>query len=290
MFFYPIKGIIALDIDGTLTATTHELDKDVINALIEIEREGWRFIFITGRSFQSGLRVLGALPFSYALGVQNGALLLEMPSRKVLSRKYLSKEMIPLMEAIGEEQKTDFAIYSGLENDDWCYYRPSHLPPSMQSYALQRAISFRERWEPLQSFLDLPISLFPAMKFFAKEEQAFTLSDAIEKKLGLPAPPNRDPFHHDYFVIQATHQEATKGHVLQDFVRLMKHPGPIIAAGDDYNDYSMLQIADVKIVMVNAPGDLIKIADIVAPPASQNGIIQGLKEAADGLCQGKFTN
>lgn len=283
MFFHSVKGIIALDIDGTVTANAHSLDPIVIDALTRLAEEGWWFIFLTGRPFQWGFRTLEPLPFPYALAVQNGALLLEMPSKKILNRKYLAKAILPMLEVISQEQETDFVVYSGLENDDWCYYRPTHFPSSLLSYVMQRTAYLGEKWQSLQTFSYLPVPLFPSIKFFAKEEQALILSQSIEKNLELHAPPNRDPFNPDYFVIQATHATATKGEMLREFIRLIGVSGPIIAAGDDYNDRSMLQVAHVKIVMANAPADLLHLADIIAPPADQLGIIHGLAEAVDRL-------
>lgn len=278
MFFHP-KGVIALDIDGTLTANTHELEPEVVNALSDLAKEGWVFIFLTGRPFHWGFQTLQALPFSYALAVQNGALLIEMPSQKILIRKYLTTSILPLMEAIAQEQKTDFVIYSGLENEDRCYYRPDRLPSSILPYVLQRTAYLGEKWEAVETFSQLPVSRFSSIKFFASEKQALILSEKIENQLGLHAPPNRDPFNPDYFVIQATHADATKGYLLKEFIQLLEVKGPIIAAGDDQNDRSMLQVAHVKIVMANAPADLLSMADIIAPPASQQGIVKGLAEA-----------
>jgi Cof subfamily protein (haloacid dehalogenase superfamily) len=283
MVFHSVKGIIALDVDGTLTTQAHEIDSKVIDILLQLSKEGWFFIFITGRPFQWSFLPLKALNFSYALAVQNGALLLEMPSCKILIRKYLTLEVLPEIEKISQECETDFVIYSGFENEDWCYYRSPFLPSSLISYGLQRATFLGEKWQPLQTFSDLPVRQFSSIKFFAKDERAFILSQKIEKELGLPAPPNRDPYNPDYFVIQATHPEATKGQILREFIHEMKMTGPIIAAGDDHNDRSMLKVADLKIVMANAPADLLAMADIIAPPATQQGIIQGLKEAIHRL-------
>src|SRR4029078_11856593 len=92
-----------------------------------------------------------------------------------------------------------------------------------------------------------------------------------------------DPYNPQFFVIQATHSEATKGEVLKEFIHLNQGLGPVIAAGDDHNDRSMLEIADVKVVMENAPVHLLHLADITAPSAEHHGIIQGLKEAIDFL-------
>jgi Cof subfamily protein (haloacid dehalogenase superfamily) len=287
MFFPSPKGIIALDIDGTLTDDDQELDARTIDALQQLIQEEWKLIFITGRPFQWGFRTLHRLPFPYALAVQNGALLVDMPTQTILDRRYLSQGILPLFESICQKQQTDFVIYSGLENEDWCYYRPSHLPSPILSYVLQRTADLGEKWQALADFSHVPVSTFSSIKCFAQEEQAYRLSEAIEAELGLHAPPNRDPYDRTYFVIQATHAEATKGDILRTFAQLMNVTSPIIAAGDDYNDRTMLQQADIKVVMANAPAELLALADVIAPPASQQGIIQGLAEAMKRLAHKK---
>lgn len=274
-----MQGIIALDIDGTVTAETHALDQEVSEALHDLYRAGWKFIFITGRPFHWGYQTLQSLPFSYALAVQNGALLLEMPAQKILSHKYLKQDVLPMVETICQGEQTDFVIYSGFENDDWCFYRPGHLSASILAYVLERTEALGEKWLPLETFSRLPVPYFSSIKFFAKKEQASRISYCLENNLSLHAPPNRDPFNPEYYVVQATHPEATKGHVLQQYIQIIGVSGPIIAAGDDYNDQSMLKLAHVKVVMANAPAEILKMADVIAPPAYRKGIIQGLFEA-----------
>jgi hydroxymethylpyrimidine pyrophosphatase-like HAD family hydrolase len=53
----------------------------------------------------------------------------------------------------------------------------------------------------------------------------------------------------------------------------------VIAAGDDNNDVSMFLAADICIAMASAPEHLRNAADIIAPKASEMGIIQGLQQA-----------
>lgn len=260
-------------------ADIREVPTEVVACLGEWAGKGWQFIFITGRPFQWCVRALEVLPFPYAVAIQNGALLLKMPSKTILSRKYLVSAILPSMERLCFDRATDFIIYCGLEYGDRCYYRPEHLPPSLLSYLQARSAALGELWEAVQTFLNLPVVGFCSLKLFAKEAEAQRLSTEIET-LGLHAPLSRDPFNREYFVIQATHSEATKGNALKMFARLLGVKGPIIAAGDDHNDRSMLQVADVKIVMEDAPSELLELADIVAPAAAQKGIIWGLREAS----------
>ena len=98
--------------------------------------------------------------------------------------------------------------------------------------------------------------------------------------MDLHVPPVKDPFKEGYFVAQATHPLVNKGQALQSFKSaIAAFPPLVIAAGDDENDRSLLAVADVKIVMGSAPYSLLKIADIVAPPATEDGIIAGLETA-----------
>ena len=56
----------------------------------------------------------------------------------------------------------------------------------------------------------------------------------------------------DLFLLQATHANASKGNALKRYLDSLPAPLPAIAAGDDENDYSMLEQADVRLVVENA--------------------------------------
>jgi hydroxymethylpyrimidine pyrophosphatase-like HAD family hydrolase len=151
------------------------------------------------------------------------------------------------------------------------------------SYVNQRTASLKECWHPVSSYANLAISEFPSIKCFGNESSAFRISESIRLSLGLCASPIRDPYDENYFVIQATHPKICKGQALKDLSTLLGGLGKLIAAGDDLNDISMLASADIKIVMATAPSEMLKMADIVAPPASEEGIISGLKQALENV-------
>ncbi|MFI5344462.1 MAG: HAD hydrolase family protein, partial [Chlamydiales bacterium] len=190
---------------------------------------------------------------------------------------------IPLLDSICRKHATDFVVYSGYENDDLCYYRTSYFSPDMFDYLMQRKKFLVEKWIELSSFHHLPVQVFTSLKCFAKGQQAEFLSLEIEDILGLHSPPIQDPFDAEYSIIQATHPSASKGSVLQEVVKAASFKGPVIAAGDDNNDVGMLEAAHIKIAMADAPPRLLAIADIIAPPASENGLIEGLSKALERL-------
>jgi len=272
------KGLIALDIDGTLTAET-DIPREMVKYLSSIHEQGWLFAFITGRPFDWAYRTMQSIPFPSLFAIQNGALLLELPSKKILNRYYLCKSLIPGLESISNELQTDFVICSGYENKDICYYRSGFFRKSVLSYMLERAEYLQEKWVMISSFDHLPVNEFTSFKSFTDESKANLLSLQIEKELGLHSPPIKDPFRSGYFIVQATHPMACKGKVVQDILKSTSFQGPVIAAGNDNNDFGMLESASIKIAMADAPLRLLAIADIIAPPASEMGLIQGLTQA-----------
>ena len=52
----------------------------------------------------------------------------------------------------------------------------------------------------------------------------------------------------------------------------------IIAAGDSYNDLSLLQASGLSIAMGNAPDELKAIADYVAPSVDEDGLAVAIEE------------
>ena len=150
------SGLIALDIDGTITYNMKPLDSRVRLFLTGLYEQGWTFVFITGRTFEFGYKVLESLAFPYYYAPQNGAILLEMPERKILNKKYLGKSILPSMTKICEEESSSFVIYAGFEYNNCCYYCPDQFYPDLLTYLEARCKAFGEVWTPLNSSENLP--------------------------------------------------------------------------------------------------------------------------------------
>lgn len=274
-----MQGIIALDIDGTITVEHHELSRAVAGYLSELASREWLIVFITGRTFNWGFRVLKDLPFRYFLAVQNGAIILEMPMRFIISRKYLDRSILFAMDKVCQGEPSDYVVYAGYEHHDVCFYRPKKFSSELLRYLEKRVAAFHETWQPLNSFDEMPLESFASVKCFGREASALRLAQKIEEKLGLHVPLIRDPFDKNYLVVQATYTGISKGQALKDLMAMEACAGTVIAAGDDRNDISMLEMAHIKVVMSTAPKEMLDMADVVAPPAGEEGIIAGLQAA-----------
>ncbi|MBS4168922.1 HAD family hydrolase [Parachlamydia sp. AcF125] len=278
-----MPGLIALDIDGTLTDSGEVISPEVSAYLSALVSDGWGLVFITGRTFSDGFKILKPLPFPYYFAVQNGAITLKMPQQEIVSKHTLGKEIFPAMEKICQDEPTDFVLFTGFEYQDYCYYRPQHFSNELLDYLNARALAFNSVWHGVESFENLAITNFPSLKCFGKIESTSRISQRIEKEIGLHAPLIKDPFQMGYYVVQATNASVNKGSALKDLKQKLQIPTPIIAAGDDNNDLSMLEEADIRVIMATAPDHLLRTATVIAPPAREKGIIQGIQKALNLL-------
>jgi Cof subfamily protein (haloacid dehalogenase superfamily) len=283
-----ISALIALDIDGTVTHDMKPIPREVINFLHELAEKGYLLIFVTGRTFHFASQVLKLLNCSYAIAVQNGAFIVEMPSEKIVMKHYLTESIIPTMEEICFGEPTDFVIYGGYELGDLCFYRPSHFSSELLDYLKSRQKAFGETWKAVNSFEECYIREFPSVKCFGHLEFAQKVAKEIVEKLGLYVPVIRDPFNENYYVVQATHPIVSKRRALQDFIKQKNFSGVVIAAGDDENDTPMLEFADIAVVMSTAPEEVKKWAKIIAPSAKELGVIPGINQALQQLVKGKI--
>lgn len=280
-----MKGLLALDIDGTLVEFQQAMPVEVSNFLQESLNDGWGIVFLTGRSHSHAMQVLGDLPFDFLLSPQNGSVIMECPSKRILKKTYLDRDVLAPMAKICAEEGTSFAVYSGPESGDWVYYLEERHSSEEQGYLKSRTLLSKETWVSLDSFEELSFDSFPSVKCIGKGEPIGRIAARMEAELGLHVPVIRDPYGEGYFVAQGSHPKVSKGKACYDVRELLGCNGaPVIAAGDDVNDIPLLKAADRRIAMESAPESLKKEAHIIAKPASQCGIIDALRQAMED-CQ-----
>ena len=273
------KGIIALDIDGTITVDKHILEKKVGDYLNHLIAEGWGLIFLTGRSFAFSQSVLSSIRGEYFFSPQNGASLYSMPRGICLKKYFISTSLLKQLDSFFHKTGSGLLVESGKENEDICYYKPKDFTAANLEYLSFRRKITPEKWVAVNTFDSLSIPEFAVGKYFGSFEETVNLTKKLEEHFSLSLITIQDPFRPGYYLAHLNAPQASKGKILEDVISLQAPGLPVIAAGDDYNDVGMLEKSRVKIVMKNAPVSLHGLADILAPPAEEQGIIKGLEEA-----------
>ncbi|MCH9610559.1 MAG: hypothetical protein S4CHLAM81_04010 [Chlamydiales bacterium] len=273
-----MNGIIALDIDGTITKSHDTLHPEVVLYLNSLIEKGYHLVFITGRTFAFAHPIFEHLRGSFYVGVQNGAALYKMPEQKQLFRHYVSGQMVPKLEELFAAIERPLLLEMGHEHLDLCYYKRADFSEEDMEYIRYRQTISKNEWRAVTSFADLKIESCAVAKYFAGKEVAHQIADQLHGELGLNTIVINDAFKPGSFLAHVNSSEASKGRALAQFHDYLGQKLPVLAAGDDYNDLAMLLESDYKVVVSGAPADLLKIADVVAKPPEELGII----EAIDG--------
>lgn len=271
-------GMIALDVDGTITADLLSVPKKVVDYLQQLISKGWKITFLTGRTLSFAAPILAHFNFPYLLVLQNGADILEMPQKKLLKRHYLTQTQLLEIERGCKGQKEDFVIYAGYEQGDFCYFRPEKCSKKLLEYFKKLEQLCDEPWKAVKAFDFDSKECFPLVKCFGDENEMKALNECLNHNASICATLIRDPVDRNLYLNLVTHHAATKGEAL----KWIKHHfavRSIIAAGDDRNDIAMLEEADVRIVMETAPQEVLTHADIIAKSAASCGLIDALKKA-----------
>lgn len=273
--------MIALDIDGTLTADWHTIPDEVEAYLHSLYKRGYVIAIFTGRPYRWAEPILKKFTFPLYVALQNGAIILETPGKRIVKRHYLSTDHFAALDPVCARHATSFVIYSGVEHSDQCFYRPNLFSKDELAYLRARAANLKEAYVKLESFDQFQGMEFPSYKCLGEKEKMTRLANEIRSVFGWHVPVIVDRYNTGYCVAQMTMTGVDKGSALRDCLQITGVKGPVIAAGDDHNDLEMLAVADIKIVMSTAPPEVLAIADIVAPPAEELGIIEGLKRCVN---------
>ncbi len=252
-----MKGLIALDLDGTVIHSSEPLSFERARYFEKKVKEGFHLMFISGRTAQWMEDKLKNLNCPYALAPQNGAALVLMPEKKLLQSSTLDHDIVNQAKAISEEEKLPFILYGGFEEQDRCYWDPEAFSDEMRQYLNRRKAKTLENWQ------EKPLHKIASIKWIGPKKQIERISQKVEKRLNLHIPPIKDPFDPNYFVAQATKSDVNKGEILKFYKNYLGISAGTIAGGDDINDLPMLKASSVRIVMEGAPEQLLDKADIV---------------------------
>ena len=277
-------GTIALDIDGTITDKTHTIPDRVVSYFKDLYRQGYLFIFVTGRAFMLAMPILSKIDFPYFLVLQNGADLLSMPDKRILFQSYLNKEVVLDLEKIYQDQEEDFLLYGGYEKGDCCFYRPDKFSEEMLRYFSTSEGLKKTAWHPITSFKEsLGQDKFPLIKCIGSKKVCQDIEAKLKQHFLLQISLIKDPFSLNFYLLLITALEANKGKATQRLMQTFKLPSPLIAAGDDINDIPLLQVADKKIAMENGVKELQELAHFIAPPSWELGIIPALNSVINNM-------
>ncbi|CAD5899801.1 Haloacid dehalogenase [Carnobacterium maltaromaticum] len=262
--------LIAIDIDGTLLNSQHRLTQKVIETIKRAKAQGVKIVLCTGRP------IVGILPYLEKLDLldstdiaitQNGALVQETASKKVLSHLTIELEQLKEIEKFSKTQKAQLTFF-----DDKKMYTLHPEPNKLlfdDAKLLHTELTVIDK-KDLSSDMLLTKAMF--------------LGDSTEiDQLLLDLPPS---FYDEFYCVRSVsynfeflNRGASKGEALKVLAESLNlKPENVMAIGDAENDRSMLEYAGSAVVMENALLEIQALATFVTKSNDNDGVAFAIEE------------
>lgn len=264
--------LIVSDIDGTLSHEGEPIPIEVANKLEEEVLKGNQIILVTGRTYHFAEPLLINLNFPYYLGLYNGALLIKMPSKETVRKNFLSMETVKAIHPYFQEEGAQFLVEAGMESDGACFYLKDLFSHELLTYFNKR--KGREPWIHINSLHEIYLEDIAMLKCFGHKLLLEKIKNKLTPLFALDMCVIEDPYQL-YYVLLVNAKEVNKGTLLDQFLHNQNFD-EIIVCGNDLNDLPMMRYATQKVVIEGSPEAILKIADIIVPKPSEQGILKVL--------------
>lgn len=264
--------MIAIDIDGTLVNGQKVMTQKVKETIQEAMRRGIKIVLCTGRP------PAGIKPYTDELGfgehedyiiAQNGAYILRADTEEAVYKKTLTSDEVQEIYEFGK----GFSAGTMLVCEDKLYSLEETVTESMQKDA---------------TLVNMDIAVLD--------------SEAVTEEMGLMkilyiGDPNEvdviesaipDQMRNDFyivrsqdFLVEVMEKSSNKGTAL---TKLADHLGiamdEVMALGDGENDYEMIQVAGLGVVMSNGTDNLKSIANEITLSNEEDGVAHAIERWA----------
>jgi Cof subfamily protein (haloacid dehalogenase superfamily) len=276
--------MIAMDIDGTLLDGTYTIPAKNLNAIAEAAARGIEIVLVTGRRFDFALPIAQTIPCDLHLIVNNGAL---AKSRDGVThiRSLLPRETaLRVLEATTEFRDLAGVVFDRtaghrviMEKVDWDDpFRGAYLRRNREHIGICEPLTDCLNGEnPTEDPIQVVFSgncepMRAAMQklegFARKYGFAMSLTEYLERNLS---------------VLDVLHSDVSKGSTLRAWARLRNIPREnIMAVGDNWNDYEMLEFAGTPVVMGNSVAGLKTRGWAVTGTNDQCGVADAIRTYA----------
>jgi len=294
--------MIALDLDGTLLHSDHQMSEKSVEYLRDLQKRGMLVTLATGRApctmYEHVLRL--NLPYEHGMPVvtSNGAL--------GLSVKPTSSSSTNPEDATPDEKEKGFSKHVSTEQ---LFYEPVPHDVTMRSIALANRLghvcqfywendiyanpSEKHHYELTGTYRELTGS----NTIYVKDDFAELMSSSALPSKFLVLCDNSDQdemveaFHAEFgdeativrgsygWFLEVLHKDVCKGHGLQKLCQHVDIPiEQCIAFGDGDNDLEFIEMAGWGVAMKNARDCVLKVADDVAAYTNdEDGVIRTLQ-------------
>jgi len=279
--------LLVLDVDGTVTNSSHEVTTATRRAVDRIRAAGIRVMLATGRRYRDTLPVAAMLGIEEPLVTASGALVKEPSDHATLYRARFGPGVLPGVVASIIAAGHEPVLYS----DSYALGFDFHcrgLPTAGQGATGRGLDEYLDRNRTLANVVpdlhaELPQGVFAGFAMGAHDSM-LELESSLERTFPrhLTLHTIRSPRYRDWMCEIAPAGVTKWSGVLAIAETWGITSAEICAVGDDVNDLPMIRAAGRGIAMGNARPEVQAAADLVVSSHDENGLV----DVADLLVAG----
>jgi len=247
--------LLAIDIDGTLLDSRHQLPPANLQALQRAQESGIEVILVTGRRHHYAMSVAAMLGFDHWVISSNGAVTRsthgELFHRDLLPANS-ARALIAHMNAFRGQLVLTFDLDAKgaiviEELEAMSRSIRVWLERNMEYIEFVRPIEDALTTDPVQAMFCGPIALM-------QQAESLLTGPALRAQTTIL---KTQYDHRDLCILDVLNRDCSKGHALKRW-STFKGLGPeqVMAIGDNYNDVEMLEFAGHAVIMENACPEL----------------------------------
>lgn len=274
--------MIALDIDGTLLDTRHELPAENREAVEEAAASGIEMVLVTGRRFDFARPIAEHFGCELTLVVNNGALIKSKAGETHL-RNLLPRELAREVLGATREFRSGTAVVFDRARERQVIFERVFWDDPVSSGYYQRNKQYIAECAPLENCLEEdPIQVMftgTVGRMRMALEALEAMPQARDFSLALAEYPARD-----FSILDVIRQGCSKGAALAEWTRRRGvERKELMAIGDNWNDRDMLEFAGLPVLMGNSAAELKALGWAVTASNDECGVAAAIRKyALDG--------
>ncbi len=268
------KTLYVSDLDGTLLSPAPAITEHTAAVINSLTAKGMHFTFATARSIYSAIPITSALNVNVPCLLMNGVSIYD-----IAAGGYIKSEFIPTeasAEVLAAFERHNIRCFMYRIDGEWltCYY--SELTTKvMRSFAEVRKHEYKKPFVQVPRLADYANADTVYFTTTGPHDDLYPLKCEIEHIKGVSHAFYLDVYNGEWY-LEVFSDRASKANGIR-FLRERYGFDEVVAFGDNLNDLSMFEAADVKIAVGNAKEELKDAADIVIGTNSEDGVAEWLR-------------
>jgi Cof subfamily protein (haloacid dehalogenase superfamily) len=252
--------LLAVDLDGTLTAKLPLIPVETTRALQEAMNKGVTVSLTTGRDYETAVRLTQQLKLNGPVICYQGALIRNPVTGETLLADYLPLDLSRQMIKFTRARKLPMVMY--MTHDNFTEFPSIQMKETYQADGVSLSVV-----NNLLTLLDedqKPIKFL----FIQPKGQTKKVFQLIHPEFGREVTITRS----SSLLVEAFARSVSKGRALQLVADYLQIPlDQTMAIGDHDNDVSMIEMAGLGVAMENGSRQVKDVADVIAPPVQAAG-------------------